>query len=55
MTHATRALLRLDLRAAMHQNPPAPVVIPFVLAIVAFELASYVRTGRSGSGRSPEK
>ncbi len=55
MTHATRALLRLDLHAAMHQNPLAPFVIPFVAVLVAAELASYVRTGRFGFWSQPEE
>jgi hypothetical protein len=46
MTTATRALLRLDLATALHENPLAPVVVPFVAAFVALELGAYVVTGR---------
>jgi len=55
MTTATRALLRFDLRGAMHQNPLAPIVIPFVVLFSAAEIASYVRTGEIGFWSQPGK
>ncbi|HEY1960273.1 MAG TPA: DUF2752 domain-containing protein [Polyangiaceae bacterium] len=55
MTTATRALLHLELHAAMHENPLAPIVIPFVVVLGAAELASYVRTGQFGFWSRPGK
>jgi len=48
MTTATRAVLRLDLAAATHENPLALVVLPFVAALVSVELAGFVVTGQFG-------
>ena len=55
MTGATRDLLRFDLAAATHANPIAPVVVPFLAALVAFELGGYVRSGRFGFWSGPGK
>lgn len=48
MTTATRALLRFDLAGALHQNPLALVVLPFVAVLASVELAGFVVTGEFG-------
>ncbi len=49
VTRATRHLLHLDLAGATRVHPLALVVVPFVAALVAGELAAFAWTGRLGS------
>jgi len=48
MTSAARAMLHLHFAKATHEHPLALVVVPFVVVLVAVELAGYVVTGDFG-------
>lgn len=49
LTRATLALLRGDVAGSLHFHPLAMIISPLVAGIVAYDVAVYVRRGRSAA------